>query len=332
MGRKCKKVRKIRRDNPEICLSTDSSRNRWGSVLNGIKIGGRWKLHERSYHINALETLAIFFELQAFESHLVGKYVKILTDSTTAVSYVNNCGGIQSRDCDLISMRIWQWCLAHDIWIICSHVSGTCNIADAPSREFKDHTEWELNQDVFNKICDRWGVPSIYLFASRLNRKVKKFCSWKPDPDTAIIDAFSVDWGEFNLNYIFCPFSLVGRAAFRKYERTECQAIIIIPLWVMQIWWPVVMSCLVERPLILPPVGDILKLQHTGQKHPLSHQLLLIACKVSCIYSETEAFRKNQPRSLWQVGEHQQNGNIKFISKNGFHTVVKERLIQFVFL
>ena len=48
--------------------------------------------------------------------------------------------------------------------------------ADKKSRKFNDHIEWQLNVGIFNKICNLWGTPEIYLFASRLNKEVHKCC------------------------------------------------------------------------------------------------------------------------------------------------------------
>uniref|UniRef100_T1JP53 Uncharacterized protein n=1 Tax=Strigamia maritima TaxID=126957 RepID=T1JP53_STRMM len=36
---------------------------------------------------------------------------------------------------------------------------------------------------VFNKLTEEFGTPSIDLFASRLNFKLKIFYSWAPDPE-----------------------------------------------------------------------------------------------------------------------------------------------------
>ena len=50
------------------------------------------------------------------------------------------------------------------------------------------------------------GIQRSTCFASRLNAKVKKFVSWRPDPEACAVDAFTFDWGT-QLNYAFPPFS-----------------------------------------------------------------------------------------------------------------------------
>jgi len=324
-------VRRIRRNNPEIVIQTDSSTIGWGAVFDKRKIGGRWTQTESVFHINVLELRAVFLALQAFAKYITGKYVKILSDSTTAVSYINNFGGIKSADCNEQSRQIWNWCLENDVWIICTHIPGVQNEADEPSRQFKDNIEWELHQSVFDDICLVHGEPSIDLFATRLNRKLEKFCAWKPDPEARFIDAFSLDWNNFDLCYLFPPFSLVGRC-IQKVQTDGARALMVVPLWTTQIWWPMLLSLVVEKPLILPKVDKILKLQHTDQKHPLAHQMVLIACKLSGNPTEVEDFQNSLPTFSWHHGDHPQNASTRSIFRDGFSSVVNKRLIQFVFL
>ena len=69
-------------------------------------------------------------------------------------------------------------------------IPGASNVsADDLSRNFKADTEWALRNDVFVRLCSLFGVPDIDLFASRLNHKVPKYASWKPDPLASFVDA-----------------------------------------------------------------------------------------------------------------------------------------------
>ena len=81
------------------------------------------------------------------------------------------------------------------MWLTAAHIPGTKNVeADRESRVFSDNKEWMIRPDIFRKITDIWGDPSIDLFASRLNQQVSCYVSWKPDPGAAFIDAFSITW------------------------------------------------------------------------------------------------------------------------------------------
>ena len=275
--------------------------------------------------------LAIFFAMKSFVHEVSNKHVKILSDSMTAVSYVNNFGGIKSLDCDRISRESWHFCIHHNIWLTCSHIPGVENEADKPSRVFKDHIEWELVVRYFNRICEKYGKPDIDLFATRLNKKVKKFCSWYPDPDACYINAFSLNWSDFKFAYSFPPFSLVGRC-IQKIQTDRAKGILVVPLWPTQTFFPVLMRLLVDSPLILPKTSSILKLGQSSQEHPLEKQLVMIACKVSGDPLETEAFRGTLPKLSCPHGDRPQNANTKRIYRDGFSSVVDERLITFQFL
>jgi hypothetical protein len=97
-----------------------------------------------------------------------------------------------------------MWALQNKIWLSAAHCPGVYNTeADEASRIFNDNTEWMLSKDVFLKICESFGTPSIDLFASRLNHQVQTYAAWQPDPGAVLIDSFSVDWGKFALIYCF---------------------------------------------------------------------------------------------------------------------------------
>ena len=53
-----------------------------------------------------------------------------------------------------------------------------------------------IRSDIFQQIRDIWGESSVDLFASRLNRQVSCYVSWKPDPGAAFIGAFSITWSK----------------------------------------------------------------------------------------------------------------------------------------
>ena len=50
-----------------------------------------------------------------------------------------------------------------------------------------------LSTRLFQEIVVTWGTPTIDVFASRLNKQVAFYASWKPDPE-ATWDAFSISW------------------------------------------------------------------------------------------------------------------------------------------
>ena len=68
----------------------------WGASSQFGKINGQWTDTEKDLHINNLELLAIFISLKLFKRNFLGKHVRIMNDSATASTYVNNMGGSRS--------------------------------------------------------------------------------------------------------------------------------------------------------------------------------------------------------------------------------------------
>ncbi|RLU26689.1 hypothetical protein DMN91_000486 [Ooceraea biroi] len=71
-------------------------------------------------------------------------------------------------------------------------------------------TEWELADYAFIEILDFFGDPEIDLFASNINKKCERYCSWKRDPDAFAVNAFTISWSNLNF-YAFPPFSLIAK-------------------------------------------------------------------------------------------------------------------------
>ena len=323
--------RVIQRPQAEVTITTDSSLLGWGCVVNDLTINGKWTANEAALHINALEILAIFFSLKSLVHIMEGKTVLILTDSTTAVAYVNNMGGVKSLACDKIARSIWDTCIKHDIWITCSHIPGVDNEADEASRSFYDRHDWSLCSSVFNQLTMLWNLPDIDLFANRLNAKVKWFCSWKPDPDAIHVDAFTICWSNYSLIYAFPPFSLLTKV-LQKIRAEEVECIIVAPLWPTQVWFPMMMGMAVDAPRVLPPVESILKKPQEETTHPLAARMVLIGVRVSGKITKVKDFQKGLPKYSHRPGGSQLPSNINRIYKDGYFTVSNDRLIQFVLL
>ena len=199
-----------------------------------------------------------------------------MSDNTTAISYVNNKGGIKSEICNEIAKELWLWCYCRKLWISAAHIPGKQNIeADRFSRDFNETIEWKLNPDIFNKVTKLLGTPSIDLFASRINYQIKRYVSWKPDPKAIAIDAFSLKW-DSEFYYIFPPFSLLGKVAAKIYkDHTKC--IVLMPKWTTQHWYPNLMKLAKATFLITPATQNLIQPQNPTLVHPLHKKMHLQA-------------------------------------------------------
>ena len=311
---------------PSLTITTDASQLGWGGIYGNMKANGRWSHDEMGTHINVLELKAILFSLKSLLIDVKGCHIRVLTDSSTAVSYINNMGGVKSMKCHRITREIWLWAIDKHNHLSAEHLPGTENVqADRASRVFDDNTEWEIPSKIFDKLVHSFGEFDIDLFASRLNAKCNVYCSWKPDPNASFIDAFSHGWNGFSLPYIFPPFSIIMRC-LQKICQDHAQAVFVAPLWPTQPWFPKMMRMLVDTPVILP-LG-ILSLPFKSQvNHKLHKNLRLIVCRLSGNYMESETFRGKLLTSSVLHGELPQSLNMKFILENGFVSVINDKLI-----
>ena len=82
----------------DYLLYTDATESGLGAHGGITSIGGRWSDDE--IHLNVLALLAIELTLKAFLKDSNKKRVRIFSDNTTAVTYINKQGGIKSLSCN----------------------------------------------------------------------------------------------------------------------------------------------------------------------------------------------------------------------------------------
>lgn len=129
------------------------------------------------------------------------------------MSYLNRMWGVKYENLNNITKKIWNYCENKRLYIFSSYINTKDNIiADQESRLGHVDTEYELSQCYFTQIGYKFYKPNIDLFATRLNSKCQKFVSWKPEPDSVIIDAFTISWTNLSF-YTFPLFSMVAKAA-----------------------------------------------------------------------------------------------------------------------
>lgn len=304
---------------PEISINSDASTEGWGGTCNDDRTGGRWNEEEQTNHINFLELLGIFFVLKSFQHELVGKRVHCLSDSTTAIAYINHMGGkiVQLNN---LAREIWNWALNKGIWLTAGHVRGVDNDeADYESRHFNDRSEWSLDNRVFDKLQNVFGEHDIDLFASRLNAKCEKYVSWQRDPKAEFVDAFSQSWTHY-CSYIFPPFSLIGRV-LQKLKTEGGTATVIVPYWPTQPWFTTFVDMLIDHPMaliMLPKYDKLLVLEHNVQElHPLRKKLRLLAGRLSGQPTKKPSCQNVQPVSCYMHGNQGPINNILCISESG---------------
>ena len=265
----------------DYVIHTDASQEGWGASDGSLSdINGRWSMGEQNMHINVLELKAIKLAIQSYLplQHNV-RHIRIKSDNTTAIAYINKKGGSHNMLLNDMAVDIWETCRAWGAVISAAHIPGAHNVlADTASREFQDAAEWSIPQRTFSKIIKIFGKPDIDLFASRLNKKLPKYVSWKPDPESTFIDAMDMSW-ENSFIYLFPPFSMLWPVVAKLEEDRVHRAIIVMPDWPTQSWYPRIMKKSLSKHITIP--SSKLILPGTKKSHPLAPKLKLLAVLVS---------------------------------------------------
>ena len=309
---------KVLKDSVSVVLTTDASLEGWGAVLDDVVTGGDWSSEEKSCHINVLELKAVLFGLKSLCDNCKGMTIQVRTDNSTTMACINRKGSAKEM-CNAIARLIWIWCLEKDNKIVAVHLPGTLNVdADKESRR-KRYPEWVLNRDVFCALNKVMGPFSVDLFASRTAHQLDKYVSWKPDPGAWKIDAFSFDWTDEKM-YCFPPFCMLS-LILARIRMQKATLTIIAPQWPKQVWFPTLLEMLVDIPLKLPMLKDIVLDPATG-KNMRNAKLKLMAFKVSGNCLEVRRFREKQETLFVPGGKIIQRSRTMCFSGNGQFSVI----------
>ena len=171
-------------------VSTDASSKGEGAVYKDTSTGGQWSSSEELMRINLLELKAILLAMQSFFTNIDNMHIRVNTDNTTAVAYINNLGGVQSLSCHEIVKSIWKWAILRNNYIYAEHLPGSENIlADRASTVFDGNTEWSLHAKIFQKLM-------IFFMMNQTQNAI-------------YVDAFSQSWRKYENFYCFPPFTVV---------------------------------------------------------------------------------------------------------------------------
>ena len=189
-------------------------------------------------------------------------------------------GSTKSLAMDRVVQEIWKYAIERRLWLTVTHIPGILNVeADKESRKTETRTEWMLNKEVFQDTIENLNFqPTVDLFASRINTQLEKFYSFRPDPKSYGVDAFTTDWNEISF-YAFPPFACIPRT-IQKIHHDKAVGILIVPDWPNQSWYGSFLGMIVKN-IILLPRKDLLQLPQKKESHPLCNHLRLIAAIVS---------------------------------------------------
>ena len=286
--------------NPELFLFTDASLKGWGASILDDEACGIWTPLEQQEHITLLELRAIRLGLQAFEDVLQGKTIAVLSDNTTAVSYIKKAGGTRSAKLNHEAQLTLQWAEDNAVTLLTQFVRGENNVvADCLSRRNQViSTEWTLHQQVCDNLWRLWGCPMVDLFATRMNYRLANFISPFPDPMAIATDAFLFPWEHKEL-YAFPPFHVIRRVINKLRSSVGVKLTLVAPFWPQREWFTDLVELSIDTPRKLPTRKDLLRQPHFHRFHHDLHVLQLVGWRLSSDSSGLEDI-PGEWRRQWQ--------------------------------
>ena len=287
----------LKRPQVSHTVYVDASTRGWGAHVEtqGFLCHGVWSPDQSLLHINILEMKAVFLALKHFQNVLVNSTFMIASDNSSVVAYIQKEGGTHSPS---LCMEVWEtllWCHSHRITLRVRHIPGKTNIlADRLSRMSKAiSTEWSLKQSICNALFRVTGYPNIDLFATRLNNRLPLYVSPIPDSRALSVDALSMNWDRIHA-YAFPPFHIIPKV-LSKVRSHQCRIVLIAPFWPQASWYPELLQLVVQKPITLPLVPDLLSQLNGRIYHQNPQMLSLHAWTLSSSQSEIDNFHKELP-------------------------------------
>jgi hypothetical protein len=184
------------------------------------------------------------------------------TDSISTYAVVSNGGSRRSQRLTDVVRRVWLYCLAYNITLVSQYVGAAVIIssgADLLSRH-EDVSDCQLNAVVFGRLWRLWGPFAVDMLApdatvQHVIGSDRKLPYWSLFADGAArgVDALSAFWegeGRLGTLYAFPPVPLVGEV-LQRVIGAGVRAVVIMPRWPLQWWWPLVLEYAAVEPVQL---------------------------------------------------------------------------------
>jgi hypothetical protein len=316
---------------PDLVLFSDAAKTGgWGAAMEGgPSTGGQWSKEEKSLHINSLELMAAELAIKSFAKvKPAASTYHIWIDNQTALSYLVKMGGTKSKQLTEISKRIWAFLLEKEITLTAGWIPSALNWrADQESRKPTNSGDWLLLPSIFLKITQRWGTPTVDCFASRIMKQISAYMSLQLDPESKGTNALYQPWDR-EFPYLFPPFCLIGCCLRKILQEKVEKAILVVPLWSGQPWFPALLEVCADHPVLLPNCENLLT-NAERQQHPLvrNQSLKLGAFLVSGKGSRTSAYQKELLPFCWPQSVKVRQPFTQAIGTSGVLGAVKGRQV-----
>lgn len=250
--------RPIRPPPVDVVLRTDASALGWGAAVvestraefRQVRLWGRLPQQLREAISNETELYAIHRALQAMAAcaPLRGLHVRVQSDNTTAVFYVNRGAGRALR-MTTAAARLWKQISEWGVTLSAEFLPGVENTeADALSRQPLTNDDWVLRWSAFQMLQRQFGKMTIDAFAEDHNTRLRRFASAVPHDRSVKTSGLLVDFTRERA-YCFPPPRLIPQLLAALVQQ-RASAVVVVPYYPGAVWWPLWLKG-VQHPLML---------------------------------------------------------------------------------
>ena len=181
---------------------------------------GSWDKYFLGQHMNILELQAVFLSLKSCLVPL-NAAVRVFSDNSTTVQALLKQGSSRSVPVTKVVSQIFFLCQERNLTLYPHKIPGKLNVlADALSRNTALPGEWELHPQDRENLLHLFPNMEVDLMATPYNAVLKTFVSPFYHPQSSHVDAWSLDWNQWEDVYLFPPPSQVHKVftALRSFQ------------------------------------------------------------------------------------------------------------------
>ena len=236
-----------------VRLASDAMDTAVGAVLEGRIMYRELDPIRASWRIAHKEWLAFEWMIRDNLEDLRNRVVSWHVDNTNVMHAWLNSGSIGDPWLckEVINLQIILH--AQNTLVVPRYIRSVQHLhADLISRN-KVLLDWHLSRVVANKLFDMLGHPQIDLMATSRSHQVSHYYSALVDKGAAGVDAFTKDWNQFTLAYIFPPPVMMELVLNRIYQNSQNTKFLVISPWKPRAqWFPKALALSHQMPIRLP--------------------------------------------------------------------------------
>jgi hypothetical protein len=293
------KPRSLAPVSPQATLTTDASRRHWGATLEiqdqTLFLHGNFSSSSLTSS-NQRESMAVLLAIRRAAEALLTKQVKalkILCDNSVTVANLRRRRA--SAPLLQITRQIFLCADSMNMDIVPVHLPGVRNgVADALSR-LELSGDYQLMPSVLSSALSLLGIKcTIDMFAAPWNAQFPRWIGWTQASFPLSPNAMTSSW-EGEIPYLFPPIALLSRVLQKLRAERIREAVLVIPQWPGQPWWPVLQEVWVMVVDVGPASQCLRKGPLMSKKKRLLPPGRILIAKLCCDGLDANHMPRQQP-------------------------------------